>query len=253
MRAEDHFLYRKMGDNTWELRSDPDSWNNACMVTMIPDGTVILSGDYGTLAFRREYYPERNNRCHTADRFPNERTCLSYFAEKVCQFPNGIQKTTSWDPERARKEIRELIVDMKLPEGETVDSMMEKLQFETEHEMVDELMDSETWLGWDCDTVEDIGTDYTSQFKFQLEILKQWTKCRDGKPLVDDLKRLLEKKIGVCEGNIRHQTKCIKESPEDTFWHKTHTETLEREGELLIKLRKAYEEEIQKPKDEVSG
>lgn len=225
---KEFFLYRKFGENTWEMRSNVDSPNNGYMVTMIPDGTVVLSGDYGTLAFSRKYYPDD----YLADRFPNDSTCLSYFAEKVRQHGTR-QKITDWDEERAIKEITEMLDDDELPDGETKTTFVNGLIFETPEEMYTELSDQ---LGWDSETIGGIGKDYTSSFKFHLEILKQWTLCRDDVPVVDQPKLLLEKQIEAVKKYIKHDKHLVEE------YGDRHKECLKRDEKRLEDLKKKQNE-----------
>ena len=165
--TEDHKLYSK-GENWWHFREDPNSTMGSYSITVIHDGTIVLTGDYGVLAVRWVYFPKdwKQIRLIITDDIH-----INYFAEKVVKH-NSPPKIMHWKEERAIKDIMEYIKDWDLIDD--VDEFMESLCFDTQESMYNDLMDKMPTSDW---TECDFGIDYTLAFKWQLELFKRWARA----------------------------------------------------------------------------
>ena len=159
------------GDNWVHFRSDQKSSIESFSVTYCHDGTVCMHGDYGCLAWQREWFPKQFDYG-----FPAELTGISYFASKVVRASDS-QKIEEWTQERAIKDI-ENVIKQCIEDGDDTDSefnafngMHDKLKSceYTEHEFGEEFfaydIETESW--------SDVGIDYTDIFKHKFECLKQ--------------------------------------------------------------------------------
>lgn len=167
------------GENFWHFREDPESIMESFTVTLIHDGTVVLTGDYGVLAFRREYFP-KDLKCLIG--FPNEKTDIGYFAGKVCRHGCPF-KIEDWFVDVAVEELKEHLKDYYADEG-CSDKDKHELLEEIKHieyggdvglhEMLEILYKFDNDGDWTDGRI--IGVDYTHRFKFYFELLKFWTK-----------------------------------------------------------------------------
>lgn len=177
------------GDNWIHFRSNMESACEAFTVIFSPDGTVCMTGDYGTLCWKRNY-PFTSSNKNLDYGFPGEETNIDYFAEKVCQF--GIeQKIKDWEEDRAKKEVEKELLDMFDISKEEADSyfnheitelsdekfkVMEFLDgclFRSQSDMYSKLEDLERDTDRNFDFWEyRFGEDYTAQFKFMFECLQ---------------------------------------------------------------------------------
>ena len=145
---------------TWfHFRSDMKSRCEAFTITYIEDGTVCMTGDYGTLTWKRDGVQG------TDYGFPNKSSGISYFAEKVHR-ASISQTIKDWEYERAIKELKK-----ELKDDEDIGGL-EKLEdhwgeFETQDEFIRFLSNE---LELDCESYS-IGEDYTRSFKFKFKLI----------------------------------------------------------------------------------
>ncbi len=101
-RLDEYKLHSK-GENWFHFRVKPTEYNKSFSVTYCHDGTVCMTGDMGTLTFQRLYFPS------TFDYgFPNDKTNIGYFAEKVGR-SDAAHNIKTWNVEVARDDIKEAI------------------------------------------------------------------------------------------------------------------------------------------------
>ncbi len=83
---KEYKLFNTDGKTFFDFRSNPESRCEGFTLTYCDDGTVVMSGDYGTLCWKRDYNGRKDYG------FPNKDTNIGYFNEKVCQW--GIKQVT---------------------------------------------------------------------------------------------------------------------------------------------------------------
>jgi len=96
---EKKYKLHSKGENWWHFRSNPNSIMESFTVSRVHDGTIVLTGDMGCLAHRREYFKEDTP-------FPCTGTSLNYFLQKVYHEFECYE----FDPKEA---IKELTKDIK--------------------------------------------------------------------------------------------------------------------------------------------
>jgi hypothetical protein len=175
------FKLHSKGENWFHFRVKPDSICESFTVSYLQDGTVVMSGDYGNLVWRRSCFPASPDYG-----FPGEDTNLSYFAEKVicCEHRLRIQQ---WDADLARQELNEHFKE-RIDEEEDPDEkaelrdFMENIDISDEYgsdnpemsvigeaKMMDQLNQFNSAGSWgECA----FGERYTDHFQFQFECLK---------------------------------------------------------------------------------
>ena len=173
----EEYILADSGPNWWHFRQkkEPDAISCSFTVTAVHDGTIILTGDMGTLAVRREYFPKDKNWFFG---FPDEKTSIHYFAEKVCMYPTvNIQ---NWDYTRAVNEIKKYFSDMDkdAKQGLDLDALIVLDEtfsqiFEDRKEMYEWLEDKFPGGSWH---ELDFGIDYKDHFKLMFELFKIWSK-----------------------------------------------------------------------------
>jgi hypothetical protein len=163
VKQMEYKLFNTDGKTFFDFRSRPDSRCEGFTITYCDDGTVVMSGDYGTLCWKRNYHHEGDKTFHYDYGFPNKETGINYFEEKVCQF--GVQqKVREFNKEHFIKKLKEYYGDN--PEWN---------QFEEEVEYVD---DNDEWKMHDIanthftDVWELEGDRYTEQFIFMFRALQ---------------------------------------------------------------------------------
>lgn len=195
-KDERYKLFNTDGKTFFDFRSDPQSRCEGFTLSYLDDGTVVMSGDYGTLCWKRNYHHAEDKEFDRDYGFPNKETNIGYFAEKVCQF--GIrQEIKDWDEERAKKEAEEqLFSDFSITKEEAdnwsnalfhkeeiltgdkekknkVLDFLDGVSFNSEEDMNSKLRDLDNDLGWGYDLWEyNFGEDYTYHFKFIFEVLQ---------------------------------------------------------------------------------
>lgn len=161
------------GDNWFHFRHEMDSTMMSFTVSFIHDGTVVMTGDYGTIAWRRDYFPKPEDHDYG---FPNKQTGISYFAEKICHF--GIsKKITDWKQERAIVALKDRVNYYYSDEPEMQTKLIkyieENAHFDNEYETYDFLCDLDHEFGTDFSSIEGkmYGEDYSEHFVFVFNLL----------------------------------------------------------------------------------
>jgi hypothetical protein len=182
------FRLHSKGENWWHFRKDLDSIARSFTVTVVHDGTVVLSGDYYLLAFRCEWDARRN--------FPNNETGIDYFAEKV------ITPTTEWNFEAAIEDLKDSIKE----NTDGISLINERLakvddwsECETQSEFITQCRNE-----FDNLEVEDcvgFGVRYTDRFKHQFELLKFWSEF-----VAANKDLWICEKSGSCKIDCEHKT-----------------------------------------------
>lgn len=164
-----NYKLHSKGENWWHFRKILDSIEESFTITTIHDGTVVLSGDYGLLAFRCEAFSVRFG-------FPNSETNIGYFSEKVCR----EIKIKDWNFDRAIKDLQDDIKETCWDDAAHMRECLEKAsgfpECETEQEFIARC--TETFDNTDAENYWGMGEDYTDRFKFQFELLKFWSEFR---------------------------------------------------------------------------
>lgn len=149
-------LHSTDGKTYFHFRSNPDSRCEAFTVSYLEDGTVVMSGDYGTLCWKRYgSNPDYG--------FPGNETGIGYFEEKVCQW--GV-------PQEIRKFNKDYFMkNLKRHYGE--DGNWKEFEEDCRYlEEYDEVRMREMASEHFIDSWETESRDYTEQFKFMFEALK---------------------------------------------------------------------------------
>lgn len=161
------FRCTRDGIRCFHFRRGVKSIMHAFSITFIPDGTVVLTGDYGVLAWKRESYPEH------LDIFPNGDTHIGYFAEKV----DRCFQIKEFSVERAVKELREHFegdYEGNLQKRDIEDLLSEigllDLPAEVNRHQMLEILDRYEYDEW---YEFEFGEDYTSTFKANFGLLKK--------------------------------------------------------------------------------
>lgn len=164
-------LYLTDNKTYFHFRSNPDSLCEAFTVSYLIDGTVVLSGDYGTLTWKREGHSFNNEKDYG---FPYDDTNLNYFAEKVSICSGGRQKIQEFNSENAKKQIiKELFNQGKGRDSKKIKEDLYYTDFYSESDCIKYCQEKLDWSDcWEWN----LGIDYTSQFKFQLKILQEVSK-----------------------------------------------------------------------------
>lgn len=93
------FKIHSIGDNWYHFRSNMHSSMESFSITYTHDGTVVMTGDMGVLAWQRRIFPDNPDYG-----FPDKNTGLAYFSEKIVRAEEA-QKIRTWDREEAKKDI----------------------------------------------------------------------------------------------------------------------------------------------------
>ena len=83
----------------FHFRVDPESYMESFSIVYCPDGTVVMTGDMGVLAWQRRIFPDKPDYG-----FPDKDTGLAYFSEKIVRAEEA-QKIRTWDRDEAKKDI----------------------------------------------------------------------------------------------------------------------------------------------------
>lgn len=199
-------LHNTDGKTFFDFRSNPESRCEGFTVSYLDDGTVVMSGDYGTLCWKRNYHHEKGEFRRDYG-FPSQETGIRYFDEKVCQF--GIkQEVEKWDEEKAKEEIEnEILKDFKIKKNdyecfpdwkyysfeqikdkfyeerpdaeedeldkEKVMYLLKEMRFEFQNEMHRDLMDFDSHMNTDYASENKYGEGYVHQFEFIFKCLQE--------------------------------------------------------------------------------
>lgn len=154
---KEYKLFNTDGKTFFDFRSDPTSRCEGFTVSYLDDGTVVMSGDYGTLCWKREYNGRKDYG------FPNKETNIGYFAEKICQW--GVkQEIKEFDKEHYLENIKDSYGDDKQwKEFEEEYSWIEENNAWECHEVATKFFTD----AWECEDSK-----YTDQFLYMFEKLK---------------------------------------------------------------------------------
>lgn len=100
------FKLHSKGENWFHFRKDLDSIMESFSITFCHDGTAVMTGDYGSLVWRREWFSGR-----TDYGFPNKLSGIGYFAQKVVRAEQD-QRIKTWTQDAAKEDILETIEDI---------------------------------------------------------------------------------------------------------------------------------------------
>lgn len=154
----------------FDFRSEPNSRCEGFTLTFCDDGTVVMSGDYGTLCWKRNYHHAESKDFQRDYGFPNNDTGIGYFAEKVCQF--GVeQKIKEFNLEKVKELFKERYKEM-LNDEQDKKKYQEALQEIDWLEEYDEVKFRDIVSEIDGDSWEYEWLTYTYHFNFMFEILK---------------------------------------------------------------------------------
>lgn len=163
------FLVHSKGDNWIHFRKDLDSGMESFTVTFIYDGTVVMTGDYGTLSWQRDHFPK------TPDYgFPGNGTNIGYFTEKISQY--GIpEKIKEFKKEYFIDDVKEFIKNngdekSAAEDAEKLQQFLEDIHYKEdfqEYEILEEYR--EHFEDYDY---SEMGHRYTEHFVFMFECLK---------------------------------------------------------------------------------
>lgn len=149
----------------FHFRKDYGSFVESFTVSYLFDGTAVMSGDYGCLAWQRQWFPD------TPDYgFPHNGTGIAYFAEKVVR---GCveQQIRTWDLTVAKQAMDDNIVEYREDNNysylnafvevreimdEFENGLYGQIQFGEAFMSVEEVVEGENWY--------DIGECYTDTF-----------------------------------------------------------------------------------------
>jgi hypothetical protein len=160
------------GENWFHFRKDLNSIMESFSVTYCHDGTVCMTGDYGCLSWRREWFSGRIDYG-----FPGKLSGIGYFAGKVVRAEED-QKIKTWKRELAVKEIDEAIANKDGEWSEasikTFKNVSDRMNYFEDGEygqiqMIEAFSDAGG--GIESETLVDLGVDYTDSFKFKYELL----------------------------------------------------------------------------------
>ncbi len=159
------------GETWWHFRK-MDSLPFSFTVTLIQDGTVVLSGDIGTLAFRRTYSPLSRD---ALIGFPSKDDHPGYFAQKVVATDNQNGWVREWAHDHALEDLKADLLERYMDSPEALTKMVDLIEeglFDTFPELIDLLEDtfpSGDWYEWN------FGWDWHPQFLWQFAALKFWS------------------------------------------------------------------------------
>jgi len=163
-------LFNTDGKTFFDFRSNPESRCEGFTISYLDDGTVVMSGDYGTLCWKRNYHHAGDKEFHRDYGFPSEETGISYFAEKVCQF--GIPpKIEEWNKEKAIEDLEESATDYEFENDKDYKEALEEIKWleEYQDQKFNEIINNLGRALWE----HNLGIRYTKQFKFIFKILKE--------------------------------------------------------------------------------
>jgi len=163
-------LFNTDGKTFFDFRRNPKSRCEGFTVTYCDDGTVVMSGDYGTLCWKRNYHHADDKEFRRDYGFPGKETGIRYFEEKVCQ--HGVrQKVEEWTKEKAEQDIKDYIKDY----GDDEVSKKLKEYLEDEFRFIEDFEEVKFYQDIqdiNCDLMENpFGEGYTPHFKFMYQIL----------------------------------------------------------------------------------
>lgn len=159
---KEYKLFNTDGKTFFDFRSDPNSRCEGFTISYLDDGTVVMSGDYGTLCWKRNYH-HSSGEFYRDYGFPNKESNIGYFEEKVCQF--GVTQL-----------IREFDKSYFMERmNESYGKEKEWKDFEEEMDLIDKKNEWEAYekaTAYFQDAWEVQGKKYTEQFEFMFKVLQ---------------------------------------------------------------------------------
>lgn len=160
-------LFNTDGETFFDFRSSPDSRCEGFTLTFCDDGTTVVTGDYGNLCWKRGPNNDYG--------FPNKKTDISYFAQKVGQF--GIKQVIKeFNMDHAMKIIKKEFQNEEYKEDEEtkqkVKDCLEQLKFIEDYDEVSvyhtlqEFFEYTEWHEYGFEK-------YVDQFEFLFNTLKE--------------------------------------------------------------------------------
>ncbi len=172
---KEYKLFNTDGKTFFDFRSNLKSRCEGFTITYCDDGTVVMSGDYGCLCWKRRFHHVGEEDFYPDYGFPgkneNEETNMRYFEEKVCQF-RVPQKIREFNKDKAIEDFKERYKEYegkKLNGDNTYEEIIEELNWIEDY---DEIKFRDIVGNFDCDAWEYEWDYYTEQFKFMFKVLK---------------------------------------------------------------------------------
>ncbi len=191
------FKLHSRGENWFHFRKNIGSMIESFSIMYCHDGTVCMTGDYGILCWRRSY-----NYNDTPDYgFPNEKTYINYFAEKVVRAEEA-QKIKTWKKGLARSQMLEAIEEYKY-EGdkeslEKLEFVLNELDYSEDGEygyiqMLEAFNDGPSPI--ESEYFCEFGRTYTDMFRMRFEMVQSVSKLilEATQPSVEDEKVIIAK------------------------------------------------------------
>jgi hypothetical protein len=234
--------------STWTIGSNPNSSCGSFSVTVIHDGTYVLSGDYGDLYLRARTHPKGGIAEMISWAAELGETNIRYFTDKMG--PNQTFK--EWNEKKALKEAKrdimqiyelttfdldryEELCDAKT-DGSISDKMMEKfpaieflsnLSFETPESMLNQLRDFDSDIEW---YESEYGWDYTSFIKHRFQCFRLWAK-------------IASRDLSIARGYVPCKKDCPYKTKAEEKYHGTN------KGHLCHRDRLLRNHKVNLPKD----
>lgn len=170
-----YLLHSHAPDNSWfHFRKDLNSVMESFSIIYAHDGTVFMTGDYGCLSWRREWFSGRNDYG-----FPSEATFIGYFSEKVVRAEQD-QKIRTWKKSIAIQEIQDAIVQHQEDDEDddyvvALESILEDMELfedygeQGRYQLIEAFQHAECRL--EPDEFYNFGECYTDMFIFKFKML----------------------------------------------------------------------------------
>ena len=162
-----NYLLHSKGENWFHFRTIEGSQFNSFSITYIHDGTVLMSGDLGCLAWRRLWFQDEPDYG-----FPSDESGIGYFAEKVVR-SDSEQKIHEWTTDKAMWDMREAMFPDRCKEDiAALVAMCEDMGYGdwNYEKMVEEFPMKDNNI--EMDEICEFGIDYTPIFKLRFDVLK---------------------------------------------------------------------------------
>jgi len=168
-------LHSKGKNNEWfHFRRNLDSLCESFTISYLSDGTCVMSGDYGTLTWKRNSFTQGREGKHDFG-FPGKDDNISYFAEKVCNF--GIrQQIEGFNSELAWEQLEEHYLEYCDYSQTKFNELKEKHKYDWGEEKTQEEFYTFLHNDLQMDDLEDYGIEYNKAFRFRFELLQEVSK-----------------------------------------------------------------------------
>lgn len=170
----DKFELHSNGENWYHFRKYPASAIESFSITYCHDGTVCMTGDYGCLCWQRQFFPK-----YLDYGFPNEKTYINYFAEKIVRAEEA-QTIKTWKKELAIEQIKESIEEYRFETNvdgiKALECILDQMCYFEDSRDYGYIQMLEAFNGLDyhidCEVFCDYGRCYTDMFKRQFEMIQ---------------------------------------------------------------------------------